>query len=168
MADYHSSYTGAQIDDAIGRALPTGELSTGKQNKITVEGIPVFDGEGNATPATIDSTPTASSENLVTSGGVKSALDEKVAKNYYAPTVSTTGWTHDQTYDCYYKNISNSFFSASDTLLCDLLVTEAEDVDAKVEAWSKIFRITVGSNYCRLYASEVPSESFNMQIVRLR
>ena len=48
MADYNSSYTGVQIDTAVGKAL------------------------------TPDSTPTAESTELITSGAVKAALDGKV------------------------------------------------------------------------------------------
>jgi len=48
MADYNSSYTGAQIDNAVGKALAP------------------------------DAAPTADSANLVTSGGVKTELDKRV------------------------------------------------------------------------------------------
>lgn len=50
-------------------------LFAAKQDKITAAGVLQGDGDGGVTAKTVDSTPTASSTNLVTSGGVKSALD---------------------------------------------------------------------------------------------
>jgi hypothetical protein len=50
MADYNSSYTGAQIDSAVGKALSP------------------------------DSTPTADSQNLITSGAVKRAINNAIIR----------------------------------------------------------------------------------------
>lgn len=46
-----------------------------KQDKITANGVLQGDGNGGVTARSVDATPTASSTNLVTSGGVKSAID---------------------------------------------------------------------------------------------
>ena len=51
---------------------------TSKQNKITASGVLQGDGNGGVTAKTVDSTPTANSTNLVTSGGVASALSSKL------------------------------------------------------------------------------------------
>lgn len=48
-----------------------------KQNKITAKGILVGDGSGGVSAKTVDTTPTAESENLVSSGGVAAALTKK-------------------------------------------------------------------------------------------
>lgn len=48
MGVYTSTHSGAELDEATTRALPTGILSTGKQDKINIEGVAKFDGEGNA------------------------------------------------------------------------------------------------------------------------
>jgi len=63
MADYNSSYTGQQIDNAVGKALNP------------------------------DTTPTASSSALLTSGGAKSALDLKAPLASPALTGSPTAPT---------------------------------------------------------------------------
>ena len=52
----------------------------GKQTKITASGVLIGDGNGGVTAKTVDSTPTADSTNLVTSGGVKSAIDSQAEK----------------------------------------------------------------------------------------
>ena len=64
------------IDDGVGTySASRSAIIDGKQAKITASGILQGDGSGGVTAATVDSTPTANSANLVTSGGVKAALD---------------------------------------------------------------------------------------------
>lgn len=46
-----------------------------KQNKITANGVLQGDGSGGVTAKPVDTTPTANSNNLITSGGVKSAIE---------------------------------------------------------------------------------------------
>lgn len=63
---------------------PKGEKGEPGLNQISTETetamVGILAGDGNnITTATVDSTPTASSANLVTSGGVKSAIDSVVA-----------------------------------------------------------------------------------------
>lgn len=59
--NYNSAYTGIQIDQSVGAVLAKEDAWDGAAEKTE----------------TIDNTPTANSDNLVTSGGVKTALDLK-------------------------------------------------------------------------------------------
>ena len=61
-------FSNSQIDGAIGVGVDIYEAN----------GVIVSDGAGNITTRSIDNTPTDSSTNLVTSGGVKTALDTKI------------------------------------------------------------------------------------------
>ena len=56
---------------------------SGKQTKITASGVLQGDGNGGVTAKTVDTVPTANSTNLVTSGGVKSAIDA-VGQAYFS------------------------------------------------------------------------------------
>lgn len=68
-------FTFATIASYISAKLTA--LFAAKQDKITANGVLQGDGDGDVTARNVDATPTASSTNLITSGGVKSALDEK-------------------------------------------------------------------------------------------
>lgn len=57
------------------------------QRKITASGVLQGDGNGGVTAKTVDTTPTANSTNLITSGAVKTALDNQVKAN---PTLAGT------------------------------------------------------------------------------
>ena len=65
---------------------------TSKQNKILADGVLQGDGSGTVTAATIDSTPTSASTNLVSSGGVFSAIKNKVNRTT-AVNTADTGYT---------------------------------------------------------------------------
>lgn len=56
------------------------QQDTIKQDIITANGVLQGDGQGNITAKAVDSTPTASSTNLVTSGGVATAIANPTAK----------------------------------------------------------------------------------------
>lgn len=73
MADYSLAYTGEEIDEALESALAV----------KSVEGIVKMEG-GEPTAADFDDEPTADSDNLITSGTVKEAVDdaEQNAKDY--------------------------------------------------------------------------------------
>ena len=66
-SNYISGYTGDQIDAALAAA----------RSAAGVNGIVKGNGSGVFSAQAVDSTPTASSNNPVTSGGVKAALDAK-------------------------------------------------------------------------------------------
>lgn len=77
--------TSHQSLSAYRTAAAQDTIDSGKQAKITASGVLQGNGNGGVTAKTVDSTPTASSQNLVTSGGVATALDTKQDK----PTVKT-------------------------------------------------------------------------------
>ena len=72
---WNSSYSGTQIDNAVGKALNP------------------------------DTTPTASSQNLITSGGVKSALNN--AKGLSFTVTLSSSWSNNA------QTVSNAYFVAS-------------------------------------------------------
>ncbi len=67
-------FTFATISSYIQTKLTA--LFAAKQDKITANGVLQGDGNGGVTARNVDATPTASSTNLVTSGGVKNAIDQ--------------------------------------------------------------------------------------------
>lgn len=86
--------TGATPDlSAYRTATQQDAIDSGKQTKITASGILQGDGSGGVTAKPVDATPTASSANLVTSGGVASGLSGKV--NYTDKLSSITGAMSD-------------------------------------------------------------------------
>jgi len=77
----------------IDAALNTINTATsGKQATITANGILKGNGSGTITEATVDSSPTNNSSNLVTSGGVYTALSGKAASSHnHAASNITSG-----------------------------------------------------------------------------
>ena len=75
----------------IDAALNTINTATsGKQATITANGILKGNGSGTITEATVDSSPTNNSSNLVTSGGVYTALSGKAASSHAHATSDIT------------------------------------------------------------------------------
>lgn len=74
-----------------------------KQNKITVSGVLVGDGNGGVSAKPVDSTPAENSENLVTSGAVAAALAEKadLDENGHVPASQLPSYV-DDVLDGYY------------------------------------------------------------------
>ena len=62
------------ITDNFTTSPVTASMLATKQDKITASGVLQGDGSGGVSAKTVDSSPTANSTNLVTSGGVKGAL----------------------------------------------------------------------------------------------
>lgn len=96
------------VQGAYADARDTGTALAGKQTSITASGILKGNGAGGVTaavagtdyqaPLTIDATPTANSTNPVQSGGVKTALDNKLSTDGDTRTVTATDSGGTETY----------------------------------------------------------------------
>ena len=86
---YQSDYSGAQVDEAVGKALnPDAAPTAGSTNLVESGGV--YD--ALAPFRSVDSEPTPDSTDLVTSGGVASALSGK-ATIFAAGTTGATSLT---------------------------------------------------------------------------
>lgn len=81
---YQSDYSGAQVDEAVGKALNPDAAPTDNSTNL-VESGGVYD--ALAPLRSVDATPTPSSTNLVQSGGVSDAIS---ASTFPATTVART------------------------------------------------------------------------------
>lgn len=65
------------------------------QGSITVDGVTIMysDNDLYVTPSAIDLAPVAQSSNLITSGGVYAALEDKVSTSDYTPIAKTIDMT---------------------------------------------------------------------------
>ena len=81
--------TKAATPNAVKKAIEALDVSSVGGSGKYISAISESDGKISATATTMDTTPTASSENAVTSGGIKTALDGK------QNTLPTTGTAND-------------------------------------------------------------------------
>ena len=116
---------------------------------------------------TVDSTPTANSNNPVTSGGVKAALDAKVAR--FTATIPATGWTSQSSGAYYTINVTLSGILATDTPDISIVQTGTWATDEAIrDAWACITRIVAAANQLQITADSIPSRAIPIQVRCIR
>lgn len=96
------------ITDNFTTSPVTASMLATKQDKITASGVLQGDGNGGVSAKTVDSSPTANSTNLVTSGGVKSAItkvENDLASIHATGSTNTTGATITKNTYFYLNNV---------------------------------------------------------------
>lgn len=76
MANYDSSYTGAQIDSSVGKVLSPDSTPTQSSGNLVTSGGVKAALDGKQDTLVFDTTPTAGSSRPVTSDGLKTAFDQ--------------------------------------------------------------------------------------------
>lgn len=156
-----------------------GVITATKKN-VTVDSMPTADSNNPVTSGgvktelnkkqdnlTFDSTPTAGSTNPVTSGGVKAALDAKVVT--FTASIPATGWTSQSSGAYYTRNVTLTGILATDTPDISIVQTGTWATDEAIrDAWACITRIVTAANKLTITADSIPSRAIPIQVRCIR
>lgn len=128
------------------------------QRKNTVPDITVF---------TADSSPTSGSEQLVTSGGVYTALASKASVITYTATIAAADWTSS---DPYTNAVTVTGLLTTDTPIMDLVASSTyATAQTEVADYGCIYKATCTTDgTLTVYASAAPSVDLDIQLVCMR
>ena len=131
------------------------------QNKVIKAAL-----DGKQAALTFDSAPKSGSRNPVTSGGVYTAISNKVKS--FSASIPISGWTSNA--GVYYTiNVTVTGILASDTPDIGIVQTGTWETDEALrDAWACITRIVTGANKLTITAESIPGVEIPIQIQCVR
>ena len=155
---------GAKFTDTI--TTINGKTGAIAKSDITALGVPAQD--------TVYSHPASHAANMITESSTKRFVTDTEKANWNGKAITTTytatiadNWNTGMA--GYFETIGVSGISAADNPIVDVVLGSDSAANALyLEAWSLVYRITTAANSITLYANDMPSVAFTIQLKAVR